>query len=157
MSEVVVSVIVYGSAEILESMEICVPFPISFVHDTSSLDHKISYNTKLNESRLKRSFVVLLESIGKDADYLYTKMEETPQVIAIFIVWDENFIPPVKQTKLYNIPKESINLILTLSFIQFLKSEADKQVKLDQISLSKIYLRKAEKTREWLMSNLRVC
>jgi hypothetical protein len=157
MSEVVLYTIIYGAAEILESIEFCIPFPILLVHDVSSLDHKISVSSKNNELRLKRYYVILLESIGKDADHLYTKMEENPQVIAIFNVWNENFIPPFKQTKLYYIPKELISLVLTLSYVQYLKNEADKQVKLDQISLSKIYLRKAEKAKEWIMSNLRVC
>jgi hypothetical protein len=157
MSEIVLHTIFYGPAETLESMEYCLPFPISIVHDVSSLDHKISINNKHNDSRLKRYYIILLESIGKDADHLYTKMEENPQVLAIFNVWNENFIPPSKQTKLYYIPKESIDLVLTLSYIQFLKTEADKQVKLEQIPLAKIYLRKAEKTKEWIMSNLRVC
>ncbi|CAF0772370.1 unnamed protein product [Rotaria sp. Silwood1] len=82
-------------------------------------------------------------------------MEENSQVISIFYVWNENFIPTFKITKLYYIPKESIGLALTLSMIQFLRNEAEKQMKLDQIPLAKIYLRKAEKTKEWIMSNLR--
>jgi hypothetical protein len=159
MTEVIFNTIVYGPSEVFESIELCIPIPILIAHDASSLNHKISSSSKPNDSRLKRYFVLLLESIGKDADYFYTKMEENPEVLTIFNVANENFInsPPFKQTKLYNIPKESITIVLTLSYIQFLKSEADKNVKLDQTALSKIYLRKAEKTKEWLMSNLRVC
>jgi len=157
MCEILLHTIFYGPAETLELVEYCLPFPMSIVHDVSSLDHKIGNSSKNNDSRLKRYYIVLLESIGKDADHLYTKMEENPQVLAIFNVWNENFIPPSKQTKLYYIPKESIGLVLTLSYIQFLKNEADKQLKLEQIPLAKIYLRKAEKTKEWIMSNLRVC
>jgi hypothetical protein len=157
MSEVVFRGIIFGAPETVETIEFCIPFPVVFVHDVSLLDQQISINSKLNDSNLRRYYVLLLESIGKSADDLYTKMEENPQVLAIFNVWNENFTPPVKQTKLYYIPKELINLVLSLTYIQSLKHEAEKNVKLDQISLSKIYLRKAEKTKELAMSNLRVC
>jgi hypothetical protein len=149
--------LIFGAPEAVGSLEYCIPFPILIVHDVSSLDEQISNSSKNSDTRLRRYFILLLESMGKDADYLYTKMEENPQVLKIFNVWNENFIPPSAQTKLYYIPKELIDFVLSLTYVQFLKSEADKNVKLDQLALSKIYLRKAEKTKEWIMSNIRVC
>ncbi len=157
MAEINFIIIVYGSTEVIESTDLCFPIPMVIVHDLSSLEYKISTNSKLTESRLKRYFVLFLESVENDADSLYTKMEESPQVISIFHVCNENYIPTFKPTKLYYISKETITLVLTLNIIQVLKSEADKQTKLEQISLSKIYLRKAEKIKEWIMATIRVC
>lgn len=156
MTEVVFQTIFCGPVESLESTDFCIPFSTRFAHDVSSLSRIINNSTKLNEPIIRRYFIVFLESIGDDGDQLYQTMEENPQVIAIFLTWNEDLRLTYKQTKLYYIPKESITLVLTISYVQFLKNEADKQVKLDQISLSKIYLRKAEKTKEWIMSNLRV-
>ncbi|CAF4563045.1 unnamed protein product, partial [Rotaria sp. Silwood2] len=155
MSEVQLSIIVYGTSDIVESTELCFPIPMVIAQDVSSLLYKVSNSSKLTDLRLKRYFVLLLESIGKDEDLFYTQMEENSQVISIFYIWNESFIPTFKITKLYYIPKESISLALTLSIIQFLRNEADKQIKSDQIPLAKLYLRKAEKTKEWIMSNLR--
>ncbi|CAF0830737.1 unnamed protein product [Rotaria sordida] len=155
MSEYQVNIIVYGTEDILESTELCFPIPMLIIQDISSLLSKVGNSSKLTDFRLKRYFILLLESIGKDEDLFYTQMEENPQVVSIFHVWNENFIPTFKITKLYYIPKDAISLALSLSIIQFFKNEAEKQIKLDQIPLSKIYLRKAEKTKEWIMSNLR--
>jgi hypothetical protein len=157
MAEVQLTVITYGSRETLESTELCFPVPSSIVYDVPSLYQKFSNSSKSTESKLKRYFVLFLESIDKDADDLYEKLEENPQVVAIFNVWNESFIPTTTQTKLYYIPKDTISLVLSFSIIQFLKSEAEKQVKLNQFALSKIYLRKAEKTKEWIMTTVRVC
>ena len=156
MSEVRFCVIIYGSSETIETVTFCIPLPLTFAYDVSSLDQQVSMNSKVTEPNLRRYYVLLLESIGKTADDLYTKMEENPQILAIFNVWNENFIPPVKQTKLYYIPRELIDLVLSLTYIQSLKHEAEKNVRFDSISLSKIYLRKAEKIKDLAMSNLRV-
>jgi hypothetical protein len=156
MSEVQLKIIIYGSTDILESTEICSPISMIIVRDLSSLDCKINNNSKLTESELKRYFVVFLESID-DADNLYIKIEENPQVVSIFHVGNEDYICTVKQAKTYYIRQELFSLALTYNIIQFLKTEADKQVKLDQISLSRIYLRQAEKIKEWIMSTIRVC
>jgi hypothetical protein len=85
------------------------------------------------------------------------KIEENPQVVSIFHVGNEDYICTFKQAKTYYIRQELFNLALTYNIIQFLKTEAEKQVKLNQISLSKIYLRQAEKIKEWIMSTIRVC
>jgi hypothetical protein len=156
MSEVQLKIIIYGSTDILESTELCFPIPMVIVRDLSSLDYKINNNSKLTESELKRYFVVFLESID-DADNLYMKIEENPQVVSIFHVGNEDYICTFKQAKTYYIRQELFNLALTYNIIQFLKTEAEKQVKLNQISLSKIYLRQAEKIKEWIMSTIRVC
>jgi hypothetical protein len=156
MAEIQFFIIVYGSAETIDSIELLFPIPVMIVHDLSALNHKISTSSKLTESKPKRYFVLLLESIEDDADDIYAKMEENPQVISIYNIWNEKFIPSFKPTKLYYISKETITLVLTSNIIRVLKTEADKQTKLEQISLAKIYLRKAEKIKEWIMSNLRV-
>ncbi|CAF3446349.1 unnamed protein product [Rotaria sp. Silwood2] len=140
MSEVQLSIIVYGTSDIVESTELCFPIPMVIAQDVSSLLYKVSNSSKLTDLRLKRYFVLLLESIGKDEDLFYTQMEENSQVISIFYIWNESFIPTFKITKLYYIPKESISLALTLSIIQFLRNEADKQIKSDQIPLAKFHL-----------------
>ncbi|CAM4876392.1 unnamed protein product [Rotaria socialis] len=155
MAEIQLSIIVYGDAEILESTELYCPTPMTIVHDVSVLLRKIDRNLQLPDSRVKRYFVLLLESIGKDEDDFYEKIEENPQVLSVFRLWNENFIPTLKISKLYYITQESIGLALTFSTIQFLRNEAEKQTKLDQIPLAKLYLRKAEKTKDWIMSNLR--
>lgn len=157
MCEVIYAAIIYGAPETVETLIFNMPIPIRIVHNVSALDQLISSSSKVNDPNLRRYYVLLLESIGKDADDLYTKMEENPQILAIFNVWNEDFTPPVTQTKLYYIPKGLIDLVLSLTYIQSLKSEAEKNMKLNEISLSKIYLRKAEKTKEFVMSNLRVC
>lgn len=156
MSEVVFQTIISGSEESLELIDISIPFSTVLVHNLSSLYRKLNNTTKFKESLIRRCFIVLLDPIENDVDKFYQEMEENPQVIAVFYTWNEDLTHSYQQTKLYYVQKEAISLVLTLSYIQFLRHEADKQVKLDQISLSKIYLRKAEKTKEWIMSNLRV-
>ncbi len=95
MSEVLIRGIVYGTPQTIETMEFCLPFPIIFVHELSSLDQQVSLNSKVTDPNLRRYYILLLESIENDADELYTKMEENPQILAIFNVWNEDFIPPV--------------------------------------------------------------
>ncbi|CAF2045517.1 unnamed protein product [Rotaria magnacalcarata] len=155
MAEIQLSIIVYGDAEILESTELYCPTPMTIVHDVSTLLRKINKNLQLPDSRVKRYVVLLLESIGKDEDDFYEKIEENSQVLSVFRLWNEDSIPTLNISKLYYITQESIGLALTLSTIQFLRNEAEKQTKLDQIPLAKLYLRKAEKTKDWIMSNLR--
>ena len=94
--------------------------------------------------------------MGEEGDRFYAEWEEDPQILTIFNAWSEEFIPSMKQTKLYYVPKEMIDLILPFGYIQFLKMEADRSAKLDQMSLSKIYLRKAQKLKELVMTNIRV-
>lgn len=101
--------------------------------------------------------ILLLDPVGDEGSDLYGEWEENPQILTIFNTWDEDFIPPVKQTKLYYIPKPMIDVILPMTYIRFLKIQAEKSAKLEQISLSKIYLRKAKKIKEMLMTNMRVC
>ncbi|CAF5180323.1 unnamed protein product, partial [Rotaria magnacalcarata] len=152
MAEIQLSIIVYGDAEILESTELYCPTPMTIVHDVSTLLRKINKNLQLPDSRVKRYVVLLLESIGKDEDDFYEKIEENSQVLSVFRLWNEDSIPTLNISKLYYITQESIGLALTLSTIQFLRNEAEKQTKLDQIPLAKLYLRKAEKTKDWIMS-----
>ncbi len=156
MAEIQLNIIVYASVDTLEATELCFPIPMLITHDISSLYYRINNSSKQTDARIKRYFILLLESIDEDEDLFYSQMEENPQVISILQVWSESFIPTIKTTKLYYIPKDSINLALTLSIVQYLKTEAEKQLKLNQVPLAKIYLRKAEKTKEWIMSNLRV-
>lgn len=157
MTEIQLNLIVFGNAETLESFDLCFPIPMLIAHDVSSLYNRINNITKNTNSRAKRYFVLLLESTGDDEDSLYKQMEENPQIISVFYLWNESFMPVFKITKLYYIPSDSITLALSLSVVQFLKAEADKELKSGQVPLAKVYLRKAEKTKEWVMSHLRVC
>lgn len=158
MAEVQVITIAFGSPEILESIEFDCPCTLSQTHNVSSLSSKLSSSlASLPDSRSKRYFVLLFESLGKDEELLYSEMQENPQVISVYYVWNEKIVPTPKIKKLSYIPKGSIGLALSSGITQFLRNEAEKQLKSDQTALANLYLRKAEKTKELVMSNLRVC
>lgn len=157
MAEIDFSVITYGFVSTVQAMTFNLSLPLTIVCDISSLIKMIDSSLKNTNSKLRRYIILLLDSVGEEGSDLYGEWEENPQIVTIFNTWDEDFIPPVKQTKLYYIPKPMIDLILPMTYIRFLKIQAEKSVKLDQISLSKIYLRKAKKIKELTMTNIRVC
>ena len=157
MSEIDFSVVTYGLPITIQAITWNLSLPLKIVCDVLSLKRMIDSSLKNTNSKLRRYIILLLDSVGDEGSDLYGEWEENPQILTIFNTWDEDFIPPVKQTKLYYIPKQMIDLILPLTYIRFLKIQAEKSAKLDQISLSKIYLRKAKKIKELTMTNIRVC
>ncbi|CAF3560993.1 unnamed protein product [Adineta steineri] len=155
MEEIQLKTIIYGSEEILESIELNLPIPMILTHDRSSLARKISNQSKHINSKLQRYFIILFESIENEPDNLYEKMEENSQVIAVFHTWNEDSVRTFKQTKVYNIRQDLLTFALTCSIIEYLKAQANQHIQLNQIPLSKIYMRQAGKIKEWLMSTIR--
>ena len=153
MCEITYSMYILTTPEGSDAFEPCLPLPIKYIFDTKAL---FQLNT-VDNSKIRRYFVLLFEPIETNASEIYDQMEKTAEILAVFIIWNKSSIPRSQHTKLYYIPKELIDLVIGLFYIHQLRFEAEKAVKNHKIPLSQIYLRKADKTREWLMSNLRVC
>ena len=156
MGEVGLTLIIYGTPGTVEKTSICFPIPILIAFTASDLERTLSLDPMSVNTSLKRYFILLLENTNDDTAGFYTKMQENSQVAAIFQRLNHGMVPKYKQEKLYYVPNEVLTLVVTSGIIQFLKREAEKQLKRKQISLVKVYLNRAKAMNYWLMSNLRV-
>ncbi|UJR37140.1 hypothetical protein I4U23_029850 [Adineta vaga] len=153
--EIEPKVIILANIDTFESFEILLPIPLLIVYNEHSLITKISNRSNQLNSSLQRFFIICLKTIETDEDEIFNKIEENPEVLTVFHIWNDESMPIFKYTKAYYIQKELITIAVTCKTIEFLKNEADIQTKLNQLTLTKLYMRKAEKIKEWLMSNMR--
>ena len=157
MAEAMIKVLVCGSPRAIESSDYQFPIPISFIFEFDKLFHVITHRSTSDDLNSQYYIVLFPDLIENDENRVYTILEENRNVFAVFQIRQDLSAPDYEYTKLRYIRKESATMAVSTKAIQFFKREAEKQTKLNQLSLTEIHLRQAEKTREWLMSTIRVC
>lgn len=156
MAETELILIVYIPQDAIESTQLLFPIPMNIVGNLSSLHRCVSSDSRPADKRITRYLILLLENIETESDYHYGQLEANPQVIGIFLRWNDIHRPPLNVTKLYFIPTSLLTQVVSLAAVQFFKTEAEKQVKVNLSSLSKLYLRKAQGIKEWMKNAMRV-
>ena len=156
MAEIELILIVYVPHDAIESTELFFPIPMHIVGNLSTLHRCASADSRPTDKRIRRYLILLLENIETESDYHYGQLEANPQVIGIFLQWNDIHRPPLNVTKLYFIPTSLLTQVVSLTAVQFFKTEAEKQVKVNLTSLSKLYLRKAQGIKDWMKNAMRV-
>ncbi|CAF0992294.1 unnamed protein product [Adineta ricciae] len=155
MAEATIKVFICGPSHIIESSDYQLPIPISFIFSLEKLINVIAHRSTSDDLNLQHYIVLFPDLIENDEDRIYTILEENRHVFAVFQIRTDLSAPDNIYTKLRYIRRESATMAVSMKAIQFFKHEAEKQRNLNQLNLTDIYLRRAEKTKEWLMSTIR--
>lgn len=150
-------VIVVGSGELLESFDLLLPISFTITTSIRGLISKIDRLAKERAANLQRFFVLFLESISNEDDEIYRKLEDNAQVIVLFHIGNKPASSMITLTKACYISYQLITSAVSMSIIECLKSEAEQQHLANCNTLARIYLRQADKLKEWLMVHVRVC
>lgn len=145
-------IILYGSPQIIENINIKLPVSSVFAFNIKSLENHINHSTKLSEPCLKRYFIILFEIIDRN---LLKSIELNHRVICIYHQESTIYYNQNELNQMIN-STQQITLDVTHDIIRFLTSEGDKQYKLEQINLIKVYYQHARALKEWVMSSFKV-
>ena len=145
-------IVLFGSSERINAVSLRLPVSFLLALDTAALDRLVNTESELTDGCLQRYFVVLLDAIDDDR---LMNLQKNHRVSAIYTEHEQN---NMKLTKVLVLPIGFQQLALTLTFgiVQFLTDEGKKQLKLERLSLVKIYYRQARQLKEWAMSFVKV-
>ena len=150
MSSFEATVLIYGSPERISTIHFRLPVPMLFVFDRNSFENLLSRNVDLCQPSLQRYFLLLLQTIDED---LLQSFENNHRIISIH--HGEHFFDQNSQERMTN-SFEQMTLDLTDDIIRFLILQGKKQLKLERISLVKIYYQQARVIKDWAMSLFKV-
>jgi hypothetical protein len=156
MAEIELILTVYTTDISSESTELLFPIPMNIVGNISSLHQRVSSGSRPTNIRIRRYLILLLENIETESDYHYGQLEANPQVLAIFLQWNDSYRPPTNITKLYYVPTSLLTQVVSLAAVQVFKTEAERQLKETHNSLVELYLRKARGIKDWMKNTMRV-
>ncbi len=145
-------VLIYGSTTSIGAANLRLPVSFLFAFDLKMLEQLVNVTPQLTDTCLHRYFIVLLDSIEKD---LLTRLQENHRVIAVY---NQYMMYANTQDQLNRMTNSFRHLTLDISndIIRFLTTEGEKQVKLERLSLVKIYYQQARTLKEWVMSSFKV-
>lgn len=145
-------VVVFGSSKTITALTLRLPVSVLFALDVASLEQIVGAAPRIDEACLSRFFVILLESID---EHFMTSLMANHRVKAIFKKYQPHCVSssPVNQMK-DSVRKLTIDL--TNDIVKFLTSEGEKQLKLERISLVKVYYQQARILKQWVMSFFKV-
>ncbi|UJR32556.1 hypothetical protein I4U23_020017 [Adineta vaga] len=132
--------VIFGCNRSIGSISLRLPVPLLCIFDENSLEQLIDTSPQLTDACLQRYFIILLDSLDKD---LLERVERNHRVVAVYKHDQSN------RTK--NSVRQ-LTLNLTNDIVRFLTEEGEKQIKLERISLTKIYYQQARTLKEWAMS-----
>ncbi|UJR07271.1 hypothetical protein I4U23_011559 [Adineta vaga] len=141
-------VLIYGSPTDILQATFNFPVPSLFAFDPKSLENIVNVSPQLNESYLRRYFLVLLQSID---ELVFHRFESNHRIIKIYKKQnsiEQNFEELNQMTNSF----KQLTLDITNDIIQFLTREGEKQLKLERISLVKIYYQQVRILKEWMMT-----
>ncbi|CAF1400563.1 unnamed protein product [Adineta steineri] len=141
-------VVVFGCSASIAGANLRLPVSSLFAFNTTSLEQIVNVSPQLSDICLQRYFIILLDSIDKD---LLLQFETNHRIVSIYrrdIICDNSQGDINRMTNSFR----QLTLDLTNDIIRFLTLEGEKQIKLERISLVKIYYKKARVLKEWAMS-----
>jgi hypothetical protein len=146
-------VLIYGSPESISSVNLRLPVSSLFAFDIKSFENILNTPSQLTNPCLYRYFIILLESIDQD---LFLSLQSNPRIISIYD--REKIISDSNQDEINRMKNSfrQITLDITNDIIRFLTFEGKKQMKLERLSLVKIYYQQARILKEWSMSLFKV-
>ncbi len=145
-------VVIFGSNKTIAAVHLRLPVSCLFAFDVESLEQLVDVTPQLSDICLQRYFVILLDSIGKD---LLKRLETNHRVIAVYR-HDLMCVNSQDQANRMTNSFRQLTLDLTSDIVRFLTLEGEKQIKLERISLVKIYYQQARVLKEWAMSLFKV-
>ncbi|CAF3006292.1 unnamed protein product [Rotaria sp. Silwood2] len=141
-------VLIYGSPADILHATLSLPVPSLFAFDLKSLENIVNLSPQMNQLYLHRYFLVLLQSID---DTIFHQLQSNHRIIRIYKKQnsiEQNF----KELNQMANSFKQLTLDITNDIIQFLTHEGEKQLKLERISLVKIYYQQARILKEWMMT-----
>ncbi len=146
-------VLIYGSPQSVASANLRLPVSSLFAFDIKSFENILKTPSQLTNPCLYRYFIILLESIDQD---LLLSLHSNHRIISIH--HGDKILSNSDQDGINRMRNSfrQITLDLTNDIIRFLTFEGQKQLKLERISLVKIYYQQARILKEWSMSLFKV-
>jgi hypothetical protein len=144
-------VVLFGSSRSISTISFRLPVSFVFAIDEASLEELITIDPQLSDTCLQRYFVVLLESVN---DNVLEHLQTNHRVQAIYSRNAVTYLP--NHPKLHRIINKQFTLDLTTDIVHFFTIEGEKQAKLEQLNLTRIYYRQARLLKEWAMSFIKV-
>ncbi|CAF1164795.1 unnamed protein product [Rotaria sordida] len=141
-------VVIFGSSKSIAAVNLRLPVSILFAFDATSLEELVSVTPQIPDTCLSRFFVILLDPID---DNLLARLKENHRVKGIYKRESMDSTSPKQMNQMTNSFKQ-VTLDLSNDIVRFLTSEGEKQIKLEQMSLVKIYYQQARVLQQWVMS-----
>ncbi|UJR38678.1 hypothetical protein I4U23_031344 [Adineta vaga] len=141
-------VLIYGSPTDIVHATLSFPVPSLFAFDLKSLENIVNLSPQLNESCLRRYFLILLQPI---TETIVHQFQSNHRIIKVYNKQNSIEQNLKESNQMINSFKQ-LTLDITNDIILFLTTEGEKQLKLERISLVKVYYQQARILKEWMMT-----